>query len=457
MHLSFTVRVAVAGSALVLVPAVAEAAVPQSALTAENSVGYTPQVVTSGTERARIDALAVTRTRTYAGGRFVTVSQGGKTYRGLDNIVAFNTTTGVVDRGFDAHFDAPVRALQAAPGGGVFAGGGFTRVNGVARPGLVKLRANGTVDRSFKPYFTSGGVNDLELATIRGQRRLIVAGAMQGRLAAVNVDTGANTRALDAVFSNPIPGARGSGTSVFDVAVSPNGTRLLATGNFRTVTVDGVRRTRRAFVMLDMPGSTHPTRIDPWYYPGFAKSCSAIHVNDARRIANLQGVDWSPDGIHFEVTATGKIPLSGDVWHAWDTDAHNAGSSVCDGVGRFSLRNAKQAVWINYSGGDSLWTVQDTGKAVYVQGHMKWMNNPDGFGSRGIGDRTTGAPAALRRGVAAINPATGKVFPGWAPQAPARMGGKALVATRSGVWWGSDSLRWNGKPRHGLAFTRTSR
>jgi Domain of unknown function (DUF5122) beta-propeller len=456
MHLSFTVRVAVAGSALVLVPAAAEAAAPQARVTAQNAVAYTPQLVSTGTERVRVDALTVAGTRTYAGGRFSTVTQGGKTYRGLGNIMAFNTNTGAVDAGFDAQFDAPVTALEAAPGGGVFAGGAFTRVNGVARPGLVKLRANGTVDTSFKPYFTSGTVNDLELATVRGQRRLIVAGAMPGKLAAVNLDTGANTGALDAVFSDPIPGARGAGTSVFNLAVSPNGTRLIATGNFRTVSVRGTSRARRAFVMLDMPSSTRPTVIDPWYYPGFGKSCSATPAGDARRIANLQGVDWSPDGSHFDVTATGKVSLPGDVWHAWDTDAHNAGSSVCDGVGRFSLRNDNQAEWINYSGGDSIWTVQDTGSAVYVQGHMRWMDNPDGFASKGIGDRTTGAPAALRRGVAAINPSTGKAIASWAPPAPAQAGGKALVATRSGIWWGSDSLTWNGKARHGLAFTPSS-
>ena len=457
MRLSSVVRAAVAGSALVLLPAVSHAAVYQPNVTAENAVTYTPQLVKSSIERPRVDALAVAGTRTYAGGLFDTVARGGETYRGLGNIMAFGTTTGVVDPTFNTQFNAPVTALEAAPGGGVFAGGTFTTVDGTPRSGLVKLTATGTVDTRFKPYFSSGTVNDLELATIRGQRRLIVAGSMKNKLAAVNIDTGANTGELDAVFTDKIPGARGSGTSVFAVSVRPDGSRLIATGNFTTVTVDGVKHARRAFVMLDMPSTSGDAAVNAWYYPGFAKECSATISGDARRIANLQGVDWSPNGAFFNVAATGKIPLDGDVWHEWDTDANNAGSSVCDAVGRFSLSNRNQAVWINYSGGDSLWTVQDTGTAVYVQGHMEWMNNPDGYASMPIGDRKTGEPAVSRKGVAAINPSTGKAIPAWDPVSPSVMGGKALVATQHGVWWGSDSLKWNGMARYGLAYTPTPR
>ena len=471
MHKLFTVRTAVAGCAIVTLPAAAGAAVPQPAVTAENAVAYTPQLVASGTDRPRIDALDVIGNRAYAGGRFDQVAQGGTARTGFGNLMRFASSSGVIDTSFKPQFDGPVRAVQAAPDGGVFVGGHFTTVNGRARPGLVKLTASGAVDTGFRPWFGSGSVNDLELATIRGRQRLLVAGAMKDKLAAVNTDTGANTRELDAVFSQAIPGARGR-VAVFAVAVSPTRPQLIATGNFTKVTVDGVSRPRRAFVMLDLPTSARDAAVNPWYYPGFAKECSASTVGDARRIANLQGVDWSPNGNFFNVAATGKIPLEGDVWHANDTAARNAGSSVCDAVGRFALGNPSQAVWINYTGGDSMWTVQDTGVAVYVQGHMQWLDNPDGFASRpavctrsdangtclaGIGDTFNRTPASRRLGVGAINPATGRAFPDWDPFSPARMGGKALVATQAGVWWGSDSRKWNGKPRYGLAFTPTPR
>jgi hypothetical protein len=448
-------RAAAAATTLVLLPTVAVAATHQSSLTATTPVTWTPQVVPSAAvARPRVAAIDTTTTRTYAGGVFDTVSQGGRTIRGLGNLLAFSSTSGAVVTGFKPHFDGPVRAVEVAPDGGVFVGGDFTTVNGRSRPGLVKLTSGGAVDTRFRPYFSSGQVNDLELATIDGHLRLVVAGAMPKRLAAVRLATGADTGDLDATFSDRIPGARGT-VSVFRATVAPNGKRLIATGNFRTVTADGTSHARRAFVMLDLPGLTARTKVDSWYYPGFAEECSATASGDARRIANLQGVDWSPDGSHLDVTATGKVPQSGDVWHAWDTDAHNARSSVCDGVGRFALADETQAVWINYSGGDSIWSVQDTGAAVYVQGHMQWMNNPDGFASRGIGDRRTGAPAAARKGVAAIDPRTGRAVAGWAPVAPAKRGGRALLATADGVWWGSDSAKFGGRARYGLAFTRT--
>ncbi len=380
MRSSSVVRAAVAGSVLALLPSVAQAATRQPTVVAASAVVYTPQLVASdAVARPRVDALSVAGARTYAGGVFDRVSEGGRTHTGFGNMMAFSTSSGAVDTGFKPRFNAPVKAVEADPSGGVFVGGAFTTVNGATRAGLVKLTATGRIDTSFKPYFGSGQVNDLELATIKGQRRLIVAGNISGKLASVNPATGANTGELDAVFSNAIPGARG-GVAVFQVSVSPDDRRLIATGNFRTVTVDGRGSARRAFVMLDLPTTTSQTRVDPWYYPGFGKECSATDSDDARRIANLQGVDWAPtkpgEPPAFNVTATGKIPRDGDVWHAWDTDANNAGSSVCDAVGRFSLSNDNQAVWINYSGGDSIWTVQDTGAAVYVQGHMKYMGTP---------------------------------------------------------------------------------
>ena len=472
MRPSFAARAAAAASTLLLLPMAAHAAVEQSRVTSQSAVTWTPQLVkVTDIDRPRIDAISVADGRAYAGGRFERVAQWGTARAGFGNLMAFSATTGVLDTGFKPQFNGPVRAVQVAPGGSVFVGGDFTTVNGRTRPGLVKLTAGDEVDTGFKPWFGSGKVNDLELATIRGRDRLIVAGTMKDKLASVNTRTGANTRELDAVFTQGIPGARG-GVSVFSVAVSPTRPQLVATGNFTRVTVDGVSRARRAFVMLDLPTTARDAAIHPWYYPGFAKECSATTVGDARRIANLQGIDWSPNGNFFNVAATGKIPIKGDVWHAGDTAARNAGSTVCDAVGRFALANAGQAVWINYSGGDSMWTVQDTGAAVYVQGHMQWLDNADGFASRpaictrrnpsgtciaGIGDTVNDTPASRRVGVGAINPATGRAFAGWDPFSASRMGGKALVARKAGVWWGSDSLKWNGKPRYGLAFTPTPR
>ena len=118
---------------------------------------------------------------------------------------------------------------------------------------------------------------------------------------------------------------------------------------------------------------------------------------------------------------------------------------MCDGIGRFNLSDPSRPQWINYTGGDSVWSVSVTGPAVYAQGHFKWLDNPNG--SRG----QDGGGAVRRLGIGAIHPGTGLAL-SWAPNKPAQMGGHALVATSDGLWVGSDSTRFAGERRHGIAF-----
>ncbi|MDQ3416221.1 MAG: hypothetical protein M3467_11225 [Actinomycetota bacterium] len=59
--------------------------------------------------------------------------------------------------------------------------------------------------------------------------------------------------------------------------------------------------------------------------------------------------------------------------------------------------------------------------------------------------------AVRRRGIGAINSLTGKAL-AWNPDKPARMGGKDFMVTDKGLWVGSDSKRFNGEPRRGVAF-----
>ncbi|HEX6149840.1 MAG TPA: PKD domain containing protein, partial [Nocardioides sp.] len=136
----------------------------------------------------------------------------------------------------------------------------------------------------------------------------------------------------------------------------------------------------------------------------------------------------------FSVAATGQISRSGDRFR-----------TVCDAVGRFAMNNDNAPQWINYTGGDSVWAVSDTGEAVYAQGHFQWLDNPFGWASR------DGGGAARRLGIGAIDPQTGLALP-WAPAKRAQIGGRSLVATGAGLWVGSDSAGFNGEPRRGIAF-----
>ncbi len=65
------------------------------------------------------------------------------------------------------------------------------------------------------------------------------------------------------------------------------------------------------------------------------------------------------------------------------------GLMLCDAVSRFETDNLDPSAptWINYTGGDSLKSVAVTDAAVYVQGHSRWLDNPDGRGLRRAGRR----------------------------------------------------------------------
>lgn len=431
---------------LLLTPALAYAGVPHDRVVSADPVDHTPQLVkTDGVPRPHVDAIALSGNAVYAGGLFDTVSKDGASLSRV-NVVAFDGATGAVSTTFMPRIEGgQVWALAADPvTNSVYVGGAFKTVDGVKRAGLAKLdAATGARDTLFKPPFTNGQVKDLEIATIAGKKRLIVGANAGKRLMSLDPATGAHDGYLDAAITEAIPGAWGK-VGIYQIAIDPSATHLVATGNF--LKVDGI--SRRGFLMLDLNATGDS--LSTWYYPGFSKQCTSTHP---RRIAYLQGVDWSPDGSAFNITATGQITKSkDDIWYHRLGDQNKPNTTVCDAIGRFSLADPAKPDWINYTGGDSVWSVSDTGSAVYTAGHFKWLDNPDGYASLGIGDKTSGAPAVSRRGIGAIDPATG-LANSWNPGlVGTRIGGKAFLADSGGLWVGNDATRFDGELHLGLAY-----
>jgi hypothetical protein len=399
-------------------PTVASASIGLGTVVSANPANFTPNVASGAVHK-----LVQVGGTMYAGGAFGSVSTpagvspGGTFAR--SNIVAFNAATGVVSTTFAPSVNGEVWAL-AGDGTSLWIGGTFTSVNGTARRGVAKLNpATGAVDPAFNANLASGKVT--ELALVGG--RLIAGGTFPGKLRVVNPATGANTGYLNLSISGSVTANAGP-VEVYRFAVNPAGTRLVAVGNFTSV---GGQTRYRAF-MLTL-GATSGT-VNAWYYPPLQNLCRAGSLPDYMR-----DVDFSPDGSWFAFVSTGFIPQAGGV-----------GRDLCDAAARFETNIASPArpTWINYTGGDTLHSVAATDVAVYVQGHQRWLDNPQGSDAPGPG-------AVSRPGIGAINPSTGRAL-AWNPTKERGVGGKDLYVTSQGLWVGSDTNRIGGETRRRIAL-----
>jgi hypothetical protein len=403
------------------VPTVASASIALGVVVSANPANFTPNVASGAVHK-----LLQVRGTMYAGGTFSSVSTpagvspGGTFAR--SNIVAFNATTGVVSTSFAPSVNGEVWAM-ASDGASLWIGGTFTSVNGVARRAVAKLNLNpttgaATLDTTFNMNLASGKVT--ELALVNG--RLIAGGTFTGKLRAVNPATGANTGYLNLSISGTVADNAGP-VEVYRFAVNPAGTRLVAVGNFTSV---GGQTRYRAF-MLTL-GAT--ASVNAWYYPPLQNRCRADSLPDYMR-----DVDFSPDGSWFAFVSTGFIPQAGGV-----------GRDLCDAAARFetNVPNPARPTWINYTGGDTLHSVAATDVAVYVQGHQRWLNNPQGSNSAGPG-------AVSRPGIGAISPTSGLAL-SWNPTKDRGVGGKDLYVTSQGLWVGSDTDHIGNETRRRIAL-----
>ncbi len=346
------------------------------------------------------------------------------------HILAFDAATGLLSAGFAPVLDGEVRALIPGPvPGTVYVGGAFRTVDGAPMRGVALLDVHtGAAVPGFHPATVNGEVFDLHLS---GGRLLMggtfsrVGGRLHSGLAGLDPVTGA----LDPYIGVQLtghhnyrgqPGQAKAGVGPRRFAVSPDGSRLVAIGNFTSA--DGLARDQAAVIDLE-PGSA---QVDPaWATSAFVPPCVVSGWD-----TYMRDVAFAPDGSYFVIVTSGGYNLDGspqmcDSATRWDTSA--TGADV-------------RPTWLDRSGGDTLESVVLTGTAVYVGGHMRWMNNDTGS--------YTAMPGAVPRpGLAALDPGTGVPL-AWNPgRNPRGVGATALLATPSGLYVGSDTS-WIGDHRY---------
>ncbi|MGH8976067.1 MAG: PKD domain containing protein, partial [Acidimicrobiia bacterium] len=366
---------AVAGAFAVLAALAVPAPAAGAAVRHDRVVSDAPAPSTPAVLDGEVRAVARVGNRVVVGGTFDRVREAG-TGAVLDRagLFAFDPASGSVMRGFAPRLGGRVDALAGAPGGGaVFAGGRFPSR-------LAKLDMDsGRAEAGFRAEVDGSSVEDLAVAG----GRLYVGGGF----AAVNHVPRSSLAVLDPVTGTVDPGvdvpftaARQGRLRIEKLDVTPDGATLVAGGTFTRVA--GEERNQLAVVDV---GST-PARLSGWRTDAYRPACSPAFDTYVRDVAVDPGGDW------FVVVTTGARGHTG----------------LCDTAARFELAARQRPVsptWVDYSGGDSFTAVAVTGPAVYVAGHMRWMNNPWG---RGTGrDAAPGPGAVTRSGIAALDPQSG--------------------------------------------------
>ncbi len=384
----------------------AQAGVAHPTLVSSTPVRWTPHVKTG----KFIHDQAVVRGTVWAGGRFTRVENAKRTrsYH-RRNFFGYSVTTGAVSP-VVLNVNGDVLAVAGRPHGHtLYVGGEFSTVNGATRKNLVKVNLpSGRVDRSFT--WSGGIVRDLQVAN----GRLYVSGDFQKRLVALNPKSGHNTGQIRVSVAGNVGG---SPTRVDQFSINPQGTDLVALGNFTTVN----GQPRRLAFRLSL--SRNHSRLRTWHPARFEGECldSLSYY--------LRGVDWSPNGSYFVIVSTGgpagDYPMNG----------------FCDAAGRWEASSSgsdAQPTWINWTGGDSLYSVAVSGAAVYVGGHQRWLDNPFGHDSEG--------PGAYRvDSVGALDPVTGQAIRSWDARPMTRGHGKEdLTLYGGGLVIGGDGNKVNG-------------
>jgi hypothetical protein len=375
----------------------------QSGVVSADPVDFTPHVL-DGT----VWALAVVGDTVVVGGSFTQVTDSKRQQTlARRNIFAYGLHDGQI-RSFAPAVDGAIYALAAGSDGTVYAGGNFKTVNGTAQRGLTRLAVgNGQRLPDFRAKINWG---DVRAMTARGNRLYVggtfsaINGVNRDALARLDANSGAVDQNFDAHLS--APGLKRTRVEHFDL--SPDGRKLIAVGAL--LKADGYNRDQ--IVMYDVSGAG--AEVMNWYTDAYEPEC--LQGFDTY----LRQVKFSPDGSYFVVAATGRSASP---------------VKLCDSAARFETAGSGQhnPTWVQRTGGDSLYAVAVTGAAVYLGGHQRYFDNPNGTDVKG-----PGPGAVARLGIGAVNPATGRAL-SWNPTRARGVGIRAFAVVPDGLIVGSDT------------------
>lgn len=401
--------VAATVGALVVAPGAAGGVAPVAA-PHTTQVNALPNSATPHATNGSVRTVAVVGDTVVMGGDFTAAANPDRTPVARSWILAFDKATGQIRTGFNPQLDGTVHSIVPAEDGqSVYVAGAFKNVNGAKQSKIARLRVSDGAIIPFNP-FPNATVYTLALVGDRLWMGGVFTqvGTHPGRVASVNAQTGA----VDTRMNIPITGTHhgiGDG-KIWRLEPSPDGSHILIGGSFSAVG----GQPRGQIAKLDIATDGAPT-LSTWSTTRLAPTC-ANSVADS-----LRDISYSPDGTYFVVGTSGGLPSSND--------------TLCDGTSRFEEGNTpnSQPTWFNPTGGDSVYSVEVSGAAVYVGGHFRWSNNVNG--------RDRLQPGGVEReGIAALDPTNGVPL-SWNPGRDRGQAVWQMLSTPDGLYVASDTDR----------------
>ncbi len=396
-----------------------------AAQTYDSIVSANPANTTPNVEDKAVKSITKVGSTMVAGGTFTQVTPPGGPTLSRSGIFAFNATTGAVSSTFQPQFNAVVnRVVSAGDGTSVYVAGKFSMLNGSPVSKVVRLDVTtGQPVPGFKAPALNGQVWDMVLQN----GRLYVGGAftkvgttVKSGLVALDPATGKDTQQITASFADTFNGGT---VAVKELDVASSGRYLVAIGNFRTV--NGQSRVQIAMFNTDVA----PATLATWSTSRYSTSCSGSFDS------YMRDVSIAPDGSYFAVATTGAF--AGGVGSGTLCDAATRWEFLPDSAGQ-------NPTWVDYTGGDTLFSIMATGRSIYLGGHQRWLNNPFRGDAAGEG-------AVKRSGIAVLDARNGLPF-SWNPGRQRGVGLREFLPLPEGLWVAHDTDRLGQEERKRIAF-----
>jgi len=372
----------------------------------------TPQLVKTSSQE-QIRQLVKCGSTMYAVGSFTEISQGGTTYS-RNNVFSFSTTAPYTVSGWNVNVNGKVNTIGFTSGHGcgyAFLGGNFTSVHGTPATNIAEVSTTtGAVVTSFGhnangPVDTIFGYLDHLLV---GGEFTVTNGYSRYYYESLNPSTGKDDGFINLHVQGQIAT---NARQIFNQQLSHTGNLMLVEGNFTTI----AGQHRQQIFMLSL--NTSPATLTGWTSPEFNGNCIAKESFYVRSAA------WSPDDSTVYIADTGDHPLN------WTNGSYPL-TGLCDAAASFpATQTSVSHNWIEYTGCDSYYSVAADSGAVYVSGHPRWAENPNGCNFAGSG-------AVADYGLQGLNPGNGTVeMSGGAPMySSSRANADDMLITSAGLW-----------------------